>query len=290
MILIDRSELERSILNLAINARDAMPEGGRFTVQIIRTVAASDDDSKAIQISFADTGTGIEPEVLAHCFEPFFTTKGRAQGTGLGLATVHATVTKAGGEIRVESTPGVGTKFTMVFPAHEVADADTEAGYGAQLHSAAAVPGGKVVLFVDDEPEVLRLAVSELERRGYSVIGAANSSQALSAVNARGGDIDLLVTDVVMPGMSGIELADAVTKRFSNIPVLFVSGHLDEQVADRHPLPQGAQLLPKPFTPDELSARVLRALSSKYALRTPRNKKGTPAKGRKPALQRRQVS
>ena len=115
-ILIDRSELERSILNLAINARDAMPDGGRFVVQTGRALGSIDDDPPSVQISFADTGTGIEPEALAHCFEPFFTTKGRAQGTGLGLATVHATVTKAGGEIRVESTPGQGTRFTMVFP------------------------------------------------------------------------------------------------------------------------------------------------------------------------------
>ncbi len=290
MILIDRSELERSILNLAINARDAMPDGGRFTVQISHTAPTSKDDPASVQILFADTGTGIEPDVLAHCFEPFFTTKGRAQGTGLGLATVHATVTKAGGEIRVESTPGVGTRFTMVLPAHDGTDTHAPTNQRAQLRTASAVPGGKVVLFVDDEPEVLRLAVSELERRGYSVIGAANSSQALSAVNARHGEIDLLVTDVVMPGMSGIELADAVTRRYANIPVLFVSGHLDEQVADHHPLPDGAQLLPKPFTPDELSVRVLRALSSKYALREGRPKKGTPAKDRKATIQRRQVS
>ena len=121
-ILIDRSELERSVLNLAINARDAMPGGGRFVVQTGRAVGSADENPNSVQLSFSDTGTGIEPEILAHCFEPFFTTKGRAQGTGLGLATVHATVTKAGGEIRVETTPGEGTRFTMIFPAYQAGD------------------------------------------------------------------------------------------------------------------------------------------------------------------------
>ena len=122
------------------------------------------------------------------------------------------------------------------------------------------------------------------------MIGAANSSQALSAVNARHGEIDLLVTDVVMPGMSGIELAEAVTRRYSDVPVLFVSGHLDEQVADRHPLPDGARLLPKPFTPDELSARVLRALSQHDAPRTRRPPKGTSTNGSGATARGRRVS
>lgn len=290
-ILIDRSELERSILNLAINARDAMPDGGRFVVQTSCTTTglSDDDDSRSVQISFQDTGTGIEPETLAHCFEPFFTTKGRAQGTGLGLATVHATVTKAGGDIRVESTPGQGTKFTMVFALHEGDDPEPELTGNGALETVPS-PGGKVVMFVDDEPEVLRLAVSELERRGYTVIGAGNGSQALSAINARNGQIDLLVTDVVMPGMSGIELAEAVTKRYARLPVLFVSGHLDEHVATSHPLPDDAQLVSKPFTPDELSTRVLQALSKPKTGRTRKVRKGAQSKGAKAAVPSRRVS
>jgi hypothetical protein len=285
-IVIDRSELERAVLNLAINARDAMPNGGQLSV-CIGHVASKAHDPGQVRLVVADTGTGIDSEVIDHCFEPFFTTKGRAQGTGLGLATVHATVTKAGGEIRVESSPGKGTTFTMLFPAYERGEEDEPLPIGTHLHTARAVPAGKVVLFVDDEPEVLRLAVSELERRGYAVIGASNSSQALSEVNARRGEIDLLVTDVVMPGMSGIELGDAVTKRFANIPVLYVSGHLDEQVADRHPLPEGAQFLPKPFTPDELSATVLRALSPQNGSRARRPKKVSANRSRSTAPRRR---
>ena len=145
-------------------------------------------------------------------------------------------------------------------------------------------------MFVDDEPEVLRLAVSELERRGYTVIGAANSSQALSAINARNGDVDLLVTDVVMPGMSGIELAEAANRRYPKLPVLFVSGHLDEHVANSHPLPGDAQLLPKPFTPDELSTRVLQALSKAKAPRTRKTRKGSSKKESGSAVAARRVS
>jgi PAS domain S-box-containing protein len=283
-IHVDRSELERSVLNLAINARDAMPGGGRFVVETGLVDGAADGGRKMVQISFVDTGTGMEADTLAHCFEPFFTTKGRAQGTGLGLATVHAMVTQAGGEIRVDSTPGEGTRFTMIFPAHvaEVPDAATAQEDPSPM--AGGWAGGGVVLMVDDEPEVLRLAVSELERSGYTVIGAANSTQALSAVNSRDGEIDLLVTDVVMPGMSGIELAEAVNRRYPDIPVLFVSGHLDEQVAGRTPLPSDAQLLPKPFTPDELSAWVRRALTPRSAPAARRARKGAAAKGSSPAV------
>ena len=168
----------------------------------------------------------------------------------------------------MESTPGEGTRFTMVFPAHEAGDVEAPARSLTGEFSAPAVPGGTVVLFVDDEPEVLRLAVSELERRGYTVVGAANSSQALSAVNARHGEIDILVTDVVMPGMSGNRIGRGGHSALFRHTVLFVSGHLDEQVADRHPLPDGAQLLSKPFTPDELSARVLRSLSRRHSPHT----------------------
>ena len=267
-----------------------MPNGGRFTIGISHTPGHSDSDSGAVRIDVVDTGSGIEPDVIAHCFGPSYTTKGRAQGTGLGLATVHATVTKAGGEIRVESATGEGTRFTIVFPAHERVDDEDPVLERLPLHAAQAVPAGKVVLFVDDEPEVLRLAVSELERRGYNVLGASNSSQALSAVNARHGEIDLLITDIVMPGMSGIELADAITKRYEAVPVLYVSGHLDEQVAARHPLPDGAELLSKPFTPDELSATVLRALSRQHASRSRKSKRGSSNNGSGTSLSRSRVS
>jgi CheY-like chemotaxis protein len=169
-------------------------------------------------------------------------------------------VAGAGGEVRVDSAPGKGTRFTIWFPVHEPAAVPAGGGVPAGAGDRSDVTArrtGHVVIVVDDEPEVLRLSVRELERAGYQVVGATEGSQALNALHARNGAADLLVTDVVMPGMNGIELAAAVTRRYPQIPVLFLSGHLDEEAeAARRSLPGDAELLTKPFTPDELSERV----------------------------------
>ncbi len=254
-VLVDRSELERSVLNLAINARDAMPAGGTFTIE---SACAEDpsDGEELLELSFTDTGIGMDEETLAHCFEPFFTRKGRARGTGLGLAVVHATVSEAGGEVRVESSPGMGARFTLVFPVGTARtgsvprDETCEAAPFSELES-----GGETVLVVDDELEVLRLEVRELKAAGYQVLDATNASEALHLVDARGGPVHLLVTDVVMPGMNGIELATAVRWRYPEAGVLFVSGHLDDAAATS-PLGERGSLLTKPFGPDELTRRV----------------------------------
>ena len=255
-VLVDRSELERSVLNLAINARDAMPAGGTFTIESTCTVEDPPDGEELLELSFTDTGIGMDEETLAHCFEPFFTRKGRARGTGLGLAVVHATVSQAGGEVRVESSPGVGARFTLVFPV-----GTAHAGSVARDATCDAAPfsehevGGETVLVVDDELEVLRLEVRELKAAGYQVLDAANASEALHLVDARGGPVHLLVTDVVMPGMNGIELAAAVRWRYPEAGVLFVSGHLDDAAATS-PLGEQGTLLTKPFAPGELTRRV----------------------------------
>jgi PAS domain S-box-containing protein len=254
-VLVDRSELERSVLNLAINARDAMPAGGTFTIE---SACAEDpsDGEELLELSFTDTGIGMDEETLAHCFEPFFTRKGRARGTGLGLAVVHATVSQAGGEVRVESAPGVGARFTLTFPV-----GTARAGSVPRDETCEAAPflelegGGETVLVVDDELEVLRLEVRELKAAGYQVLDATNASEALHLVDARGGPVHLLVTDVVMPGMNGIELATAVRWRYPEAGVLFVSGHLDDAAATS-PLGEQGSLLTKPFGPDELTRRV----------------------------------
>ncbi len=272
-VLVDRSELERSVLNLAINARDAMPAGGTFTIESARAVQRAADGAPeaaaVLELSFTDTGIGMDEETLAHCFEPFFTRKGRARGTGLGLAVVHATVSQAGGDVRVESSPGAGARFTLTFPvgdgrAGAAARAASDAARDAARDAAASSgpePGGETVLVVDDELEVLRLEVRELKAAGYQVLGAANASEALHLLNARGGAVHLLVTDVVMPGMNGIELATAVRWRYPEAGVLFVSGHLDDDVTATSPLPEHSSLLTKPFGPDELTRRVREALS-----------------------------
>ncbi|MDA8310674.1 MAG: GAF domain-containing protein [Actinomycetota bacterium] len=305
-VLIDRGELERSILNFAINARDAMPAGGTFTIATSLARARRSSGSGFVEVVFADTGVGMDEETAAHCFEPFFTTKGRARGTGLGLAAAHAMVVQAGGDVRLETAPGSGARFTLTFPAVRTrAEPGTEEprptaaaartaapaleapapatgpaperarGRGpgsapgpepAPAPSPARATGGEpggTVLVVDDEREVLRLEVRELESAGFEVLEAANASEALHLLQARGGAVDLLVTDVVMPGMSGIELAAAVRFSYPGTRVLFVSGHLDEEAAVKGPLPEEASLLTKPFSPDELTRRVREAIAEK---------------------------
>ncbi|MGC8472606.1 MAG: GAF domain-containing protein [Acidimicrobiales bacterium] len=271
-VLIDRSELERSVLNLAINARDAMPGGGTLAISTSRAVRGRPTGTEMVELACSDTGIGMDDETAAHCFEPFFTTKGRARGTGLGLAAVHATVTQAGGEVRVESSPGAGSRFTLTLPvapaerraAEEPEEPEEPEERRCDAGAVLAPPAGagrETVLVVDDEPEVLRLEVRELEAAGFEVLGTANASEALHLLGARGGAVDLLVTDVVMPGMNGIELASAVRFSYPDVGVLFVSGHLDEDAAPKSPLPEQASLLTKPFAPDELTRRARETLA-----------------------------
>jgi PAS domain S-box-containing protein len=259
-ILADPAELERALLNMVINARDAMPEGGRIEFSTRVMGAELPGSWRVVALMVSDNGAGMDPETVEHCFEPFFTTKGLARGTGLGLAAVHAMVTQAGGHITVESTVGTGTTFTLWFPAAE-----------AEVEPEAAEPdtdldrGDEVILLVEDEEELRRLAVRELDRRGYAVVVAAEGAEALEVARSLDGRIDLLVTDVVMPGISGIELAAQVTELWPFIPVLFVSGHLDEGSVGRNPMADDADLLAKPFTPDQLGHRVRQALDRSQA-------------------------
>jgi len=259
-ILADPAELERALLNMVINARDAMPGGGRieFTTRVMGAELPGSWQVVALVIS--DTGAGMDAETIEHCFEPFFTTKGLARGTGLGLAAVHAMVTQAGGHITVESTVGTGTTFTLWFP---VADADVEPEVPESAPELER--GDEVILLVEDEEELRRLAVRELDRRGYAVVVASAGAEALEVAHSLDGRIDLLVTDVVMPGMSGIELAAKVNELWPLLPVLFVSGHLDEGSVGRNPMADDADLLAKPFTPDQLGHRVRQALDRAQA-------------------------
>jgi PAS domain S-box-containing protein len=259
-ILADPAELERALLNMVINARDAMPGGGQIEFSTKVMGADLPGSWRVVALMVSDTGAGMAPETIEHCFEPFFTTKGLARGTGLGLAAVHAMVTQAGGHITVESTLGLGTTFTLWFPA-----AEAEVAPEVEPSTAVLDRGDEVILLVEDEEELRRLAVRELDRRGYAVVVAAAGAEALEVAHSLDGRIDLLVTDVVMPGMSGIELAAQVNELWPSMPVLFVSGHLDEQSVGRNPMAEDADLLPKPFTPDQLGQRVRQALDRSQA-------------------------
>jgi PAS domain S-box-containing protein len=265
-ILVDPAEIERAVLNLAINARDAMPKGGRLVIRTRVVGADLPAPQRIVALAVSDTGTGMDEETAEHCFEPFYTTKGMAKGTGLGLAAVHAMVTQAGGQVSVDTAPGRGTTITLWFPAVEEDESALADAAFAQDSSG----GDELVLVVEDEDELRRLAVRELEERGYLVLAAGNGVEALAVAHSLERPIDLLVTDVVMPEMNGVELAESLVALWPSVAVLFVSGHLDEGAMDRHPLDPDADLLPKPFTPDQLGRRARQALDRAAANRRSR--------------------
>jgi len=253
----DRDRLTQVILNLAVNARDAMPRGGTLR---LRTQAHSDDAvwpdgdverGPAGLLEVSDTGEGIDPEALPHVFEPFFSTKEEGHGTGLGLATVYGVVRQSGGHVEVDSVPGRGTALRIRLP--QVAEP-------AERPEAPARPfasgGEERVRLVEDEPAVRGLAARVLRESGYRVSEAGSAEEALRAVRIAGPTgIDLLVTDVVMPGMGGDELARRLERELGSVPTLFLSGYAaGERVADR--LDRGAALLTKPFRARELLAEV----------------------------------
>ncbi len=213
---------------------------------------------RIVALAVSDTGTGMDEETAEHCFEPFYTTKGLAKGTGLGLAAVHAMVTQAGGQVSLDTAPGRGTTITLWFPAVED---EGDGMYGDRaLEDDSSGGGDELVLVVEDEDELRRLAVRELEERGYLVLAAANGVEAMAVARSLERPLDLLVTDVVMPEMNGVELAESLVELWPTVAVLFMSGHLDEGALERHPLDPDADLLPKPFTPDQLGRRARHAL------------------------------
>jgi CheY-like chemotaxis protein len=242
-ILADPGQLEQVLLNLAVNARDAMPQGGVIS---IRTHARAD----VVTLEVSDTGTGMDDHTRERIFNPFFTTKAAGDGTGLGLATVHGIVSSAGGEVDVESKPGEGTTFTVTFPA--ITDTTVEC--------APPPPGlvrgaGQRILLVEDE-EMVRVVTAEmLSRGGYTVVTANDGEDALRVLDEETQPFDLLFTDLMMPRMTGTELAAQLRARGHDLPVIYSSGYprdvlLDDQPDDR------TIVLSKPFTGEELSSAV----------------------------------
>ena len=257
-VRIDPGQLEQLLLNLAINARDAMPEGGQLTISVVGAslspVAAAElgmNAGKAVQISVADTGIGMDEETRRRCLEPFFTTKGRSRGTGLGLAAVKGIVDEAGGAIEVESQPGVGTTFTIHLPAVE-----EEPTVEAPVTSPPVAGGSETVLVVDDETDIRQIIRRVLDRDGYKVLEATSGSEAVSIAEHFDDPIDLLITDVRMPKMHGVEVAAAVKALRPQIEVLLISGYTEDANLSAHTEGDGLAFLAKPFRPSQLADRV----------------------------------
>lgn len=262
-IKADPGQLEQLLLNLVVNARDAMPRGGRLTlrvatVQLEAGRTREGDEVPAgtyVCLSVADTGCGIDPSALTHIFEPFYTTKPVGQGTGLGLATVYGIVKQNRGHIEVDSQPAQGTTFSVYFPqfAH------------VEVQPAAAVPplaprGKETILVVEDEEMLRRLVVTVLSSGGYEVVAAADGDEALRLCQEHGECIDLLLTDVVMPGRSGPEVAAATTSCCPQLRVLYMSGYTDDAIVRHGVTASEVHFIQKPFTPSDLARKVREVL------------------------------
>ena len=266
-VRMDRGQLEQVVVNLAVNARDAMPTGGKLTIgtsDVPDRVGPGGIPTRFARLTLADTGSGMTEAVMARIFEPFFSTKGPGKGTGLGLATVYGIVQQAGGRIAVDSTPGAGTKFKIELPWCDAPSGPTTGMLPVPGRHAASGQG-RTVLLVEDESGVRKLARYTLEAQDYAVTEAENGEAALDLL-ATTHPPDILVTDLSMPGMDGRELAARVRAAFPNVGVVFVSGYAPD--AGRLDGVPGAVFLAKPFTPDELlrsTARAIRRLQATAA-------------------------
>jgi signal transduction histidine kinase/CheY-like chemotaxis protein len=269
-VLADPDQLERALLNLCLNARDAMPTGGTLSIDTADVTVDADYtrgrpgvvEGPAVRIRVSDTGDGIPPEVLDQIFEPFFTTKdqGGGGGTGLGLACVYGIVTQGGGSIQVNSQPGTGTVFTMLFPATNEVPPPTS---GAVPYERS--PKGEIVLVVEDDEGLREITERIYLRNGYRVLTAANGTEAVDIARSCAGDIHLLLTDVVMPGMLGKEVAEKIQAILPRIHVLYMSGYAQPVLACQGRLDPGTVLLEKPFTEAELIKKSGQVLNGSFA-------------------------
>jgi CheY-like chemotaxis protein len=262
----DAGQVEQVILNLVLNARDAMPRGGKLTIE---TADADLDASYAaahagvargqyVRLAVSDTGCGMTDEVRRHLFEPFFTTKGPGKGTGLGLATVYGIVKQSGGSVEVYTEPGRGTAFKVYLPR---VDLPVTASDSALVGAA---PGGtETVLVAEDDAGVRGLTCQVLRGAGYTVLEAADGETAARVADGHPGAIHLFVTDVVMPGMSGRQVAERLAARRAGLKVLYLSGYTDDAVVRHGILEKQVAFLQKPFTPAGLVAKVRSTLDRK---------------------------
>jgi two-component system cell cycle sensor histidine kinase/response regulator CckA len=259
VVKADPGRIEQILMNLAVNARDAMPRGGEVQICLA-------NDDRHVCLDVTDNGCGMDEETLAQVFEPFFTTKDAHKGTGLGLATVHEIVTQSGGEISVESARGRGTTFRLRFP--RVDEPAPRTAPPVPALTPAAAGGRETILLVEDEEFLRELVAESLTDAGYVVIGAASGSEALQKAKAHAGPIHMTLTDVVMPGMNGRELTQHLQPLRPSARVLYMSGYTEDDITRRGLIEPGALLMHKPFTNEILLEQVRGALTQRCGVRT----------------------
>jgi nitrogen-specific signal transduction histidine kinase/ActR/RegA family two-component response regulator len=265
-VVADPGQLEQVLVNLAVNARDAMPQGGRLTIYTSNIVIAGPTMRDTAvpagdyaMISVSDTGQGMDEETIAHIFEPFFTTKKAGQGTGLGLATCYGIVKQAGGHIRVSSTPGQGSSFRIYLPK---ADQPAQVLTTQPEMVTSPAPAQQTILLAEDEHQVRRLIERALKQQGYTIMTASNGLEAVQVSREYHGTIHLLLTDVVMPQMGGREAAAEIVAQRPDIKVIYMSGYSEELVRLQGGLTDSAAFIAKPFAPDELRRLIREVLHS----------------------------
>ncbi len=265
-VKVDPSQVEQILLNLAVNARDAMPRGGKLTIET-QNVDLDEDYARLhpgsatgphVMLAVSDDGTGMDAATLQRIFEPFFTTKGLGKGTGLGLATVYGIVAQGGGSISVYSELGRGTTFKVYFPRAD----GTNATPAPERRATLATGGTETILLAEDEPQLRALLAVVLQRAGYQVLAAASPDEAVRASEQHSGPVDLLLTDVVMPGMNGRQLAERLQPARPAMKVLYMSGYTTNVVIHHGVLDEGVAFLQKPVTPDVVLRRVREVLGS----------------------------
>jgi two-component system, cell cycle sensor histidine kinase and response regulator CckA len=269
LVRVDAGQMEQVLINLAVNARDAMDSGGRVTIRTFSytnrlPVKRGSDDMPIghwVAVEVTDTGCGIPEENLTRIFEPFFTTKDVGQGTGLGLATVYGIVRQTGGYLHVDSEIGKGTAFTIYVPRLSEAESIPEARDGIEVEDAAPdLTGTALILLVEDEDAVRTFGARALSNKGYEMLEAESGEAALEVLSRQNGRIpDLVITDVIMPNMDGPTLAKRLREQSPDLKIIFISGYTEEKLKDH----MGANIwfLPKPFTLKQLAAKVKEALA-----------------------------
>ncbi len=259
----DPGQIEQILVNLAVNARDAMPGGGTLSIDTGNARVGDDDlagspvpAGRYVRIRVSDTGNGMPPEVIERAFEPFYTTKPKGSGTGLGLATVYGIATAAGGDVRLYSENDIGTTVTVILPAVDSPGDDT----GTTAHPAGVPAAGgaphETILMVEDEDDLRLITHRILARAGYHVLTASGGEQAVRLAETHPDPIDLLLTDVIMPKMTGNEVAARIRDIRPGIPVLYMSGYAEPVLTENGTLPDGVTIVEKPFTSHELLDRV----------------------------------